>query len=311
MPPNTQRGVGGCEAWLPWIIEERYQTLLPWLWYHEHLQRQPHDAPQLDGTLLTAHCTSVHPTVNEDPTAPDLETMYDETEVIDFDIVITTANILTLSNEDQQGRITPTKQFLLMKQFDEAGCHIIGLQETRHKRIIHPNNDLYHIVGHPADARGHDGVQMWFSKTKPLYRDGPCISMKHLKVVTSTPTLLIVKLDMPRWKCLFITGRAPHSGRANHECLQFWTYVSKHVRSYANNMPIFFAGDTNGHLGNHETVAVGPHYASTENSPGSLFHDWLLEHDLWAPSTFATTHVCELNATFKSPDGNHATRIDY
>ena len=237
--------------------------------------------------------------------------MYDETEVIDFDIVITTANILTLSNEDQQGRITPTKQFLLMKQFDEAGCHIIGLQETRHKRIIHPNNDLYHIVGHPADARGHDGVQMWFSKTKPLYRDGPCISMKHLKVVTSTPTLLIVKLDMPRWKCLFITGRAPHSGRANHECLQFWTYVSKHVRSYANNMPIFFAGDTNGHLGNHETVAVGPHYASTENSPGSLFHDWLLEHDLWAPSTFATTHVCELNATFKSPDGNHATRIDY
>ena len=135
--------------------------------------------------------------------------------------------------------------------------------------------------------------------------------MKHLRIVTSTPTLLIVKLDVPCWKCLFITGRAPHSGRANHENLQFWEHVSKNIRSYANTMPIFFIGDTNGHLGAQVTPAVGSHYASTENSPGSFFHDWLLEHALWLPSTFAATQVGETNMTFRSPDGHHTTRIDY
>ena len=303
--------VGGCEAWWHWITEERYQTALSWLWYYEHLQKKPYDAPLLEGTLLTAQCAHVRTTADAPSPSPDEGAMSEDDEVTAFDFVIATANILTLANEDQQGRITPTKQMLLMKQFDEAGCHVIGLEETRHKRIINPNNDLYHIVGHPADAKGHDGVQLWFSKTKPMYEDGPCISMKHLRVVSSTPTLLIVKLDMPRWKCLFVTGRAPHSGRANHENLQFWQHVSKHIRSYANNMPIFFAGDTNGHIGDQETAAVGSHFASIENSPGSFFHNWLLEHDLWVPSTFTATHISETNATFTSPDGQHATRIDY
>ena len=302
--------VGGCEAWMSWITEEHYQTLPPWLWYYEHLRQQPHDAPRLDGTLLTAQCAPVTAKADAHHATSAEEAMCEEDFVITYDFVITTANILTLANEDKQGRITPTKQLLLMKQFDEAGCHVVGLQETRHKRIINPHNDFYHIVGHPADAKGHDGVQMWFSKSKPFYVEGPCVSMKHLRIVTSTPTLLIVKLDMPCWKCLFITGRAPHSGRANHENLQFWEHVSKNIRSYANTMPIFFIGDTNGHLGAQVTPAVGSHYASTENSPGSFFHDWLLEHALWLPSTFAATQVGETNMTFRSPDGHH-TRIDY
>ena len=303
--------VGGCEAWMPWITEEHYQTLLPRLWFYEHLQLQPHDAPRLDGTLVTAPCTTVVDKTTDRYDTPAEGAMCEEDAVISFDFIISTANILTLANEDHQGRITPTKQLLLMKQFDEAGCHVVGLQETRHKRIINPHNDYYHIVGHPADAKGHDGVQLWISKSKPFYADGPSVSLRHLRVVTSTPTLLIVKLDMPCWKCLFITGRAPHSGRANHENMQFWEYISKHLRSYASTMPIFFVGDTNGHLGAQVTSAVGSHFASIENSPGSFFHNWLLEHALWLPSTFSTTHIGETNMTFRSPDGNYTTRIDY
>ena len=119
-----------------------------------------------------------------------------------------------------------------MEQFHAAGCHVLGLQETRHKRIINPNNEFYHIIGHPCDAQGLDGVQMWFAKRRPMYPDGPLVMMKHLRIVHATPSLLIVKLDMPNWRSIFITGRAPHAGRPVSEGLQYWEQAPKHIRQY-------------------------------------------------------------------------------
>jgi len=303
--------VGTCDVWMPWITDGLHQHTLPWLWYFEHLQHQPHDAPRLDGTLMAAHSS---PIASEDHRYFDhLDTAENQEapEVISFDIVMATVNVLTLATEDNHGRITPTKQELLMRQFSEAGCHILGLQETRHKRIINPNNEFYHIVGHPCDSKGHDGVQMWFAKNKPLFLDGPYIQLKHLRIVHATPSLLIVKIDMPNWCSIFITGRAPHAGRPAPEGQQFWDQVSKNVRQYSHVMPIFFLGDTNAHLGSQTTQAVGPHHASNENQPGVVFHDWLLEHQLWIPSTFQAHQTGERCSTFSSPDGQHETRIDY
>ena len=303
--------VGNCDVWMPWITDGLHQHTLPWLWYYEHLQHQPHDAPRLDGTLMTAHCPPIASEDHHYFDHPDTATHQGDSEVISFDFVMATVNILTLATEDNHGRITPTKQELLMKQFSEAGCHILGLQETRHKRIINPNNEFYHIVGHPCDAKGHDGVQMWFAKNKPLFLDGPYIQMKHLRIVHATPSLLIVKIDMPNWCSIFITGHAPHAGRPVFEGQQFWDQVSKNVRQYSHVMPIFFLGDTNAHLGAQTTQAVGSHHASMENSPGIVFHDWLLEHQLWVPSTFQAHQTGERHSTFNSPDGQHETKIDY
>ena len=303
--------VGNCDGWMPWITEGRFQTTLPWVWYYEHLQHQPHDAPALEGTLMTAYCT---PAVTARPeTCPEVVNQeHKETSIdISFDFVIATANVLTLATEDAYGKITPTRQELLMEQFAEAGCHVIGLQETRHKRIINPNNHHFHIIGHPCDARGQDGIQMWLTKTKPLYLNGPCILMKNVPIVHATPSILIVKVDMNHWRCLFVTGRAPHAGRPAHEVIQFWDQISKKVRQYVHVMPIFFLGDTNGHLGAHPTSAVGSRHPSTENAPGTAFHDWLLEHRLWLPSTFDRYHTGDRDATHISPDGQSETRIDY
>ena len=303
--------VGNCDAWMPWITEGLHQHTLPWLWYCEYLHTQPHDAPSLEGTLLTACRT---PMAHEDPRQtdqPSPKVAQDDVTVASFDFILATVNILTLATEDQFGRITPTKQQLLMEQFSAAGCHVLGLQETRHKRIINPSNEHYHIVGHPSDAQGLDGVQMWFAKRKPLYADGPYILMKHLKIVHDAPTLLIVKLDMPNWRSIFITGRAPHAGRPAEESQKYWEHISKCIRQFAHVMPIFYLGDTNGHLGAHPSSAVGPHFASIENIPGATFHDWLLEHQLWLPSTFQAHQIGDDNSTFLSPDGQHETRIDY
>ena len=303
--------VGDCAVWMPWVTERRHQHTLPWIWYYEYLQSCPYDAPVLEGTLLTAHCTPAVFVNPENEISTQQDNFKKDCIDISFDFVLATANVLTLAAEDQYGRITPTKQQILMDQFVEAGCHIIGLQETRHKRIINQNNDHYHIVGHPCDAKGLDGIQMWITKTKPIYANGPCILMNHLRIVHATPSMLIVKVDMPNWKCILITGRAPHGGRPAFEGMQYWDQISTKIRKFANTMPVFFFGDTNGHLGTNPTSAVGSHFASSENAPGTTFHDWLLEHSLWLPCTFRQFHTGEKDATHVSPDGQHETRIDY
>ena len=303
--------VPGCAAWMPWITDGQYRTELPWIWYYEHLLTSPHDAPQLHGTVMTSQAQ----TIDQYDHTGSLHSQYTKRSkqhpLQQFDITLATVNVLTLATEDHFGRISPTKQQLLMQQFVRANCAVVGLQETRHKKIIDPNNPHFHIVGHPCDHLGHDGVQLWFAKNLPLHPNGSHILLKHLKILTSSPTFLAVKLEMPGWKCVFVTGRAPHSGHDDVHNEKFWANISSAIRQYTSQMPLFFLGDTNGHLGEHVTAAVGDHGAVTENAPGKQFHDWILEHGLWLPCTFAAHHDGGRHSTFVTPNGEHESRIDY
>ena len=126
-----------------------------------------------------------------------------------------------------------------------------------------------------------------------------------------TYTEMPVKLRIPGWRCLLVTGRAPHAGRPTHELLQLRERVTKAICPFVHDYLVFFLGDTNGHLGEQTSTAVGGHGAVMENHPGRLFHDWLLEHDLWLPSTLAASQLGDQNTTFLAPDGHHESRIDY
>ena len=224
---------------------------------------------------------------------------------------VATANVLTLSHDHKSRSTNCTKQQILQKQFHDEGCLVVGIQETRHRRIVDPNNEWYHIIGHAASPDGTDGTQMWFSKTIPIYEDGPCIVLKNITIVTSTPTCVVARLCMPHFRAIFVTGRATHSGQTLETSEHFWAHLSQHVRPYECDHLLFFLGDTNGHIGEHVTAAVGPHAGSRENSPGKEFHNWMLTHHLFAPSTMSSYHIGERSTTFCSADGEHRTRIDY
>jgi hypothetical protein len=303
--------VDGSTSWLHWLEDAQKLNSLQWIWYLEHLYMQPADAPLLDGNLLVHTLNPIAPnTAAQQEPDQCVETTHDWQKQ-EVTLTLATANVLTLKNDKEISRTTTTKQQLLQQQFADAQCHVVGLQETRHKRLINANNPWFHMVGHPADSQGHDGVQMWFSKNTPLYVNGPLITLKHISIVASQTNLLIVKLNMPSLRALFITGRAPHAGRPEAESIEYWRIVSTKISPYSKDHHVFFLGDTNGHLGDSPTVAVGSHGGVRENVPGREFHNWLLEHKLYAPSTFQDTHGGEEHATHCSPAGDHFTRIDY
>eukprot|EP00435_Cladocopium_sp_Y103_P008964 s985_g2.t1 len=308
--------VEDCSAWIHWLEDPDVLLHIQWIWYWEHLQTHATDAPTLHGTLAT----STMPWIQSSLVAPKMSgplPVHQEAEVdsnlqdYHFDFTIATVNVLTLSSEDRSGRLTPTKQLLLQEQFHAAGCLVIGLQETRHRRIICPHNEHYHLIGHAADPQGHDGVQLWFSKRLPLFPGGPLIQLKNLTIIASGPTYLVVKLQTAKWRSIFITGRAPHAGRAPADNYQFWHQLSAIVRPYCRDFPLFFLGDTNGHVGHQPSSSIGPLCGSHENVPGTNFHNWLLEFDLKAVNTFEEHHIGGRHNTFVAPDGHHEARLDF
>ena len=301
--------VHACDPWIHWLHDQRQLNLIQWIWYIEKMQHCSLQAAPLHGQMLSHHIQLDL----SDPVATDTQnvTLPTSTSNITFDLTFATANVLTLGSSEAGVCALTTRQHILMQQFDALGCHVIGLQETRHRHLVARSNDFYHVLGHSATAAGQDGVQIWVTKTRPFYRHGPLVTSNNLTIVDSSPTHLIVKLHMRTWRCLLITGRAPHSGHGAAHAEHFCNGISNHIRQLARQWPVFFMGDTNGHLGREPSAAVGNVHPSIENISGVAFHHWLLEHGLWLPATFDGCHSGSIHNTFVSPDGNHESRIDY
>ena len=303
--------VDGSLPWLRWFHEPSAMTNLQWLWYLEYVVDSPETAPALQGTTVIHTNNQVPDVLNQETSDDQMHSVSLTWARVQFSMKLATANVLTLATGSKWHGTSYTKQQLLQKQFHDEGCVVVGLQETRHRRIVDSNNEHYHMVGHAASSDGLDGVQMWFSKLWPLYESGPVIQRQHIPIVSSAPAYLIVRLCMPHFRAIFVTGRAPHNGLAHELSESFWRTISEDVCPYERDHLLFFMGDTNGHLGEHVTDAVGSHDGSQENGPGREFHNWMLTHHLCAPSTMIDYHVGARSSTFSSPDGVHKTRIDY
>eukprot|EP00435_Cladocopium_sp_Y103_P038877 s1387_g10.t1 len=290
--------------WHRWLDDPSTLTAIQWMWYLELMQSDSSWAPRYqDGYLehiLTTIPTPLPSSCSSTATTSALQKH-------SITIVIATANVLTMHASPS----TLSRQSLLMKQFHDSGCTIVGLQETRHRHLVGLNNPYYHILGHPATSQGTDGVQLWVSNSLPLWPDGPCIQKDQIRLVSAQHDYLVAKISTSTWKGVIVTGRAPHSGRPFHEAKQYWNSISMILQHRAAGWPIYYCGDANAHVGDSVTEAIGPLAPSIENQAGALFHEWLLHHQLFLPATFATTHPGQDHTTFTSPDEVRHTRIDY
>jgi len=300
--------VGTCEQWHHWVTDLSLLNAMQWIWYLEVMRSGSPTAAPLHGLLLehSMYAPAMMPTPSVPVNVQDVEM-----QTFKIELQIATANVLTLSIDPTTRTTSRSRQQILMRQFHEAGCHVVGLQETRHRHLQDLANPYYHIVGAPATSNGNDGIQLWVSKTLPFYEDGPAIHPRDIQIVAADATYLIVKVVTLVWRCIFVTVRAPHSGHGLHECELFWHCISTHIRQASRTWPIIFLGDTNGHIGDTVTDAVGALHGRQENEPGTAFHHWMLEHQLFAPATFPQYQVGPLDYTYVTPNGEHRTRIDY
>ena len=291
--------------WQHWVASPSKLNALQRIWYKELLDDSDPRVPFLRQGVLQSPLVlpQTLESAHREPSQAHSEALPDDSATLTLKMA--SANVLTLSCAETSST-SITKQRILMQQFYEAGCDVVGLQETQHKHVYDRSNIYYHILAHLATPTGQDGIHSWISKSLAIGPNGHKITQQDINIVDSSPCYLVVKVKTPAWQWATITCRGPHSGRPLTEIQAFWANLTSIIQRKLSGFPIFFCGDAaNAHLGEYVTDAVGAFYPSAENLAGQVFHNWLLQHDLFVPSTFAAYHAGNEPTTFTSPCGDY------
>ena len=294
---------------LPWLhwFQPGNLTAIQWIWAVGKLCHHDPTLPSLSGNVLHIPLQDQHPVISAGHQIQSHKPA-GSGDYQPFTMRLATANVMTLLDSDKQTtHLIGSRQLYLMQQFYDASCHIVAVQETRHKRL-NQNNEWYHVLGHPATPKGHGGLQIWVSKK--LCFGSNLLDFHQIRMVYSDEHTLILKVRLPGKPFVIVAGHAPHASRPRAESIDYWKTITAHINRACQGLPLFFLGDANAHLGSETSAAVGAHGAACENGPGQCFHDWMLTHELFAPATFEQHHWGD-HATFSSIRGQHGHRLDY
>ena len=208
-----------------------------------------------------------------------------------FECTLATANVLTLlPSEKECGLQGKTRLDLLQEQFHAAGCHIVGIQESRHKKECRVNQKLYYIFSSPATDKGHFGTQIWISKALSVGAAGEKFEQQHFKIVARNPRCLLLKVCAPWFRAILVCAHAPTSQVNANEREQWWDTLLKLTPHRYRAWPHVLLLDANARVGSEISNQIGSHHHETQDLGGDLLHEYLCATSSWLPSTFEQFH---------------------
>ena len=285
-----------------------------WLWFLEASLQGSSQVPRNDGSnfLVDIAAPLAH---TADPALQPiaLRCQQDAHEgarmAFDFCLRCATANVLTLySKEDSKGTFISARQESILRQMQQQNVHVAGIQETRSAADGHASAEGFHILSSPASTRGVGGVQLWVAMKWHFEQFSIDIAVHHLRVVHSTTQRMIVALDNPGMKMLFVVAHAP-ACESPETTRKFWMATSAAVPKKFHDWPTIHLLDANARIGSTTSLSVGSYGEETENDAGAEFHEWLLQHRYVVPQSFSQHHEGP-HETWHHPRGPGA-RLDF
>ena len=199
----------------------------------------------------------------------------------------------------------------LARQFHESGYLFVGMAETRRRQPGLRGDGEFLSLAAAADADGNYGCELWVNRVAEYGEDRGVplkITARHLAVVHSEPTLLLVAVRAPKLAVDIMVGHAPGAHRPRPELDAWWKRAARVADGRgAAAPPMVFLVDANARLGSVVSRAVGPVGAEPQTAAGGLLHDFLLRESLYLPTTFVGPGRQE---TFVGARGDRK-RIDY
>ena len=230
---------------------------------------------------------------------------------------ISSANVLTLlpGQDTEVGLLDSARQATILKQAQEAGVHILSLQETRLRKSLFRSTPDFLIV-QSAAHKGHGGIALCFNRKLPYgsQEDGSHHELffrkEHFAIISSDPRWLIVRVKAPGLRCLILGLHAPQSGQSEAAIRGWWDALEMAIPQRYSDWQLIAAGDFNARCGTTPTVATGGHQGENENLNGELMQDWLIRRGMWAPSTWS---FCQDGppGTWQHPGTGRWSRLDY
>lgn len=267
---------------------------IQWLWLFElSLQGSP-EAPLLHGKFWKINSAAP---LDHEPQAslhPFLKRVQQSSRHdLSSDFVclrLATANVLTLFPlQDFASSILGARAESLARQFKDAGIHCIGLQETRCRRQGHDFFEGFHVISGSANSKGHCGVQCWIRQCITVRQESLTIQTEHLRLVYGDDRRLIVKLSHPQLRLIFLVLHAPCNDNAQ-DIQNWWNRTSQLLPSGLSSWDWVVLCDANSRVGSITSASVGSFGAEVESMRGGLFHEWLIQHNVFLPQTFEAAH---------------------
>ena len=200
----------------------------------------------------------------------------------------------------------------LLRQADEAGALLLGLQETR-LRWSGTRTLGHHFIIQTASTQGHFGVALGISlKTCYGLASGVELFFKpaDFSVIAEEPRLLLVKVDASHLRCLILVAHTPHSGHSDAELADWWRHLRTVIPAKYKSWDLLCLGDWNARLGSVMSQHVGSAGADVESVNGGWLHQFMADRSLWAPSTFEEVHS-GLHGTWQHPRTLAWSRLDF
>ena len=230
-------------------------------------------------------------------------------------LCLATANVLSLSPGPQRhqahGLLQMGRIATLQRQFDDAGLHIVGIQEARTLAGHTRHNQQFLVYQSGATPEGVRGCEVWVSRTRPYgqINGRPLFfSPDHVLVTSFDDRHILAILKAPGLHVRILVLHAPHHKATDADFAAWWDSMTQLADNKAPELPLIVLADTNGRLGSITSEAISNHGAETENHVGSSVHWFALRHSLWIPST----HDCHEGPsyTWQSSQGTRS-RLDF
>ena len=206
---------------------------------------------------------------------------------------------------------------LLRQNLSQKHYHVIGLQEAR------TNDRTFAIPGYQCVASGHlhknFGVELWLSSVDNIVCVNPVtggeavigFDLEQLVIVHKEPRLLIVSVGIQSEAVVFVVLHAPDQTHGIIKVTAWWNKFFSLVTQYSIDMrTAVVLGDFNLRFGSRTSKAVGNHYNQKQHSGARPLHKWMLDHNLFLPSTFPGHQDTSPAHTYIHSSGS-LHRIDY
>ena len=224
---------------------------------------------------------------------------------IAFACKMATINVLALDNLESQteiGRRTGTRTLRLDHQLHAAKFHIVGLQETRTLQGQF-QSEHFHIFssGCVGPSAARLGCELWLHRSLPILttQDGrPVTMIDCTSVVThADPRRLFVRLEHAALQITAVVLHAPCLGKATGDATApidavkaWWADTSQIWHQQVDTEFVCVFVDANATLASETTQYFQEHHADSTTAQSLVFEEFLVDHEMYAPSTFAAHH---------------------
>lgn len=201
-------------------------------------------------------------------------------------IRFSTANVSTLSPKDVgsnlcKGHLCMSARISLLEySFNEAGCDVIGLQESCIQKHGAYNGTHYAMYMSSGSPQGNYGSQLWIRHSLGVrIHEVRYISARLFAAVDTKKKLTYVN----------ISGHAPHESSPAKYKDEFWNSIDTCTAALSSESPhacTVLLCDANALVGSFQCPAIGPSFRQVENDNGRRFRMYLDEHMLVATNTY-------------------------